>query len=208
MNDSARTHSGAGRRRKSAFLLAEQTEIIESEPSFWGGGWAERFTAHFDDPGDDHTPTPDDEIRRVVTRVIAHLPPIDRRIIKDYYVLCLSRRAIAQRRNLEEREVDIIRSRAERRLRGMLAGYVKRRFGIAVQNSDGCELCNAARRIEIDQCLSGRHPSESWGALRRRLNREYGLAIKRVQVVMSHCRYHMLTDIPPVAGDTETGGCT
>jgi len=203
MNTHSKIHTDHAAPRRRAYLLAEQTEIVDADPAFWGGGWAERFAAGFDDPVEESAPADDDDIASTVKRAVAHLPELDRLIIEDYYVFCLSRRVIAGRHDLEEREVDVTRARAERRLRVMLAEFVERKFGLAIRDQDECRLCRSVSRAAIDTLLSRRNPEESWGALRRRLNDCFGLNLKRVQEVMTHCRYHMVLKTPPEKQNTE-----
>lgn len=159
------------------------------EPPFWGAHWVTRFAAHFTK----HVTKRDrraEKITRVVNRVIEMLPDPERRMVIDYYLLCLSRKAIAGRQNLSEREVDAVRVRAERRLRGLLAGFVEERFGLRTTIDSACPYCRAPCRAEIDHELSRRDPGEAWSALRQRINTRFGLTVKRVQTLMTHCRFH------------------
>ncbi len=186
-------------RRRVAFGPQDHNGVPDKEPSFWGGDWAARFATNFTERPEKIDPRVD-EIADAVNRVIKMLPEAERRIVVDYHLLCLSRKTIADRQNIDEREVDTIRTRAERRLRGMLAGFVEQRFGLTTAIDSVCPYCRAPNREEIDGALSRRNPREAWGALRRRINGQFGLDIKRVQTLMTHCRFHGLgamLNLPP-----------
>jgi len=203
MNSNTEIHAERKKPRRRAYLLAEQAEIVDAEPAFWGGDWASRFAAGFDDPAEESSAANSDDIATAVNRAIAHLPELDRLIIEDYYVLCLSRRVIARRHDLDEHEVDVTRARAERRLRMMLTEFVERRFKLIIRSGKECVLCRSVFRAEIDALLSRRKPENPWSVLRRQLNERFGLNIKRVQAVMTHCRYHMALETPPEKQHTE-----
>jgi len=189
--------SATGRRgdRPPAFLLEDQQGITESEPSFWGGDWATRFAAHFDCPLEASIDQTADEIGRAVKQAVNTLPGLERRIIIDYYVFCFSRQVIAVRQGLDEGEVDNARARAERQLRGILAEFVERKFGLPVTGNQQCPLCRSRLRAKIDDELARNHPQKPWGVLRRHINERFGLDIKRVQTVMTHWRYHRVVQL-------------
>lgn len=155
----------------------------------WGGDWPARFAAHFSGNFEEQ-PAADGTLAETVNRVIARLPEIERRVVIDYHIMCLSRKAIADRQKITEREVDSIRARAERMLRGMLAGFVEQRFGVCTTVDSACPYCRAAARDAIDCELAARDMSEAWSSLRHRINKQFGLDVRRVQALITHCRFH------------------
>ena len=201
-NENATSSADSRTPRRTAFLLSEQADIADGERPFWGGNWAARFAANFTEPSDSGADPAADGLAAAVNAAIDNLAEIERRIILDYHILCLSRRAIALRYNLGEHEVDSVRVRAERRLQRTLARFVEMRFGLSAGQTPECPLCSSTRCTEIDDFLARRRPEDSWGALRRALNGCFGLTITRVQILMTHCRDHMLQhDTSPQPGE-------
>lgn len=175
----------------------------ENETYFWGGDWLTRFAACFSRPPEDTANPAGEKLAVIVDRAIATLPENERQIIIDYYVSCFPRRVIALRQGMTEQEVDATRARAERRLRSMLVEFVEQRFGRQVADLPTCPLCASADREQIDRRLDRHQPEQSWATLRRQINSQFGLQIKRVQTVMTHWRYHR-TPVLPTADKMES----
>ena len=175
----------------AAFIITEQTDAPDSERPFWGGDWAARFAAGFAHPPEHADDPATVKLAELVNQAIAALGEIERQIIVDYHVLCLSRRDIGLRRGLTEAEVNNVRQRAERRLKRMLARFVTQRFGPRDRKAGGCPLCVSPDRDKINQVLLDRRPRDPWAVLRREINNRFGLHVTRVQVLMTHCRDHV-----------------
>ncbi len=166
-------------------------DIADIEPSFWGGTWIEQFAAHFTTHCKKQPQRNAREHEEQIRQALAGLSPVERGVIEDYYTLCLPRHEISVRRGVCEREVDTVRAKAERRLRGLLAGYVERRFGVKTPVDSTCIICHSPHHGQIDTILRRRRPRTAWGTLRRQLNDQFGLSIRRVQVLITHCRFHV-----------------
>lgn len=170
-------------------LPLDDCGITDTQPPLWGGGWLSRFAASFSEPLEEQAGT-DDAIAETVRRAIMQLPELEQQIVIDYYILCYPRRVVARRRGLSAQDVDLHRAHAERRLRGMLAGFVKQRFGVDPPDDSICPYCRAAAREAIARELSLGGCGEAWSTLRRRLNEQFGLDVRRVQPLITHCRFH------------------
>ncbi len=165
--------------------------VADSEPPYWGRSWTERFAACFAKPPDVSETRAAEEIKQRVIEALGELPELERQIIEDYYIRCLPRRQIGARQGLAETEVNAVRAHAERKLQGLLAGYVYERFGVRTPVDSDCPLCTSPQRSHIDHLLRERTPQIAWGVLRRQMNEQFGLNIRRVQVIMTHCRFHL-----------------
>jgi hypothetical protein len=163
--------------------------ITETSPSLWGGDWLSRFAASFSESLEEQAGA-DDAVTETVRRAIMQLPELEQRVVVDYYVFCYPRRVIARHCGLSAQDVDLHRAHAERRLRRILAGFVKRRFGVDPPEDSICPYCRVAAREALARELSARGRDEAWSTLRRRLNGQFGLDVRRVQPLITHCRFH------------------
>jgi hypothetical protein len=177
-------HSFAGRP-----IPLDNCGITETSPSLWGGDWLSRFAASFSGPLEEPAGA-DDAVTETVRRAIRQLPELEQRVVLDYYIFCYPRRVIARHCGLSAQDVDLHRAHAERRLRGILAGFVKQRFGVDPPEDSVCPYCRVAAREALARELSTRSRDEAWSTLRRRLNGQFGLDVRRVQPLITHCRFH------------------
>lgn len=130
---------------------------------------------------------PDPELVEAVSEALLTLSPDLRRIICERYFEGLTIGEISERNQLAETEAISRIYEARRRLKMLLAEFVRKRWGITVEGV--CRICAHRKKEEIETILRTRRPSESWGSTCRRVERLLKERVQPPQILIAHMKH-------------------
>jgi hypothetical protein len=133
-----------------------------------------------------------DLINREVRKAVEKLRPDERRFIKMYYFEFNSYREIARKLGKKKHKLGRIHQRAIGKLRLLLAGLVKKRFCLNVEQKTDCIICSSHHREELDRLISSKKEEETYSRLIKTFKQKYGIEIKTPQAIIGHQRKHMI----------------
>lgn len=113
----------------------------------------------------------------------------ERDLIERLYFLGESTHVISRETGRPFHLLRSLHERSLKRLRGYLAGFVRREFGIAVTCKEDCPICGSDHRRQIDKILRQRDPTASWGPVLLRLREEFNLTVSAA-LLIGHEKYH------------------
>jgi hypothetical protein len=130
---------------------------------------------------------PDPEVAEAVRQALLNVSPELRRLIRERYFEGLTIGEISERNHLAERETVRRIYEAKRQLKMVLAGFVKKRWGIEVKGL--CRICTHAEREKIEAVLRTRKKTESWGSTCRKVQDLLKERIQPPQVLKAHMKH-------------------
>jgi hypothetical protein len=130
---------------------------------------------------------PDPELVEAVDKALLRLDPDLRRLIRERYFEGLTVGEISERNNLPEPQAIAGIYEAKRRLKVLLADFVRKRWGIEVTGV--CSICSHPRKEEIENALRARKSTESWGSTCRKIEQLIEERIQPPQVLKAHIRH-------------------
>jgi IS30 family transposase len=142
----------------------------------------------------DHTITEAEKrltLEYVVRNAVQNLNPIDREFIERYYFQGQSFFQIAMALGKNPDRIYNIHRRTLKRLRSLLADFAVKRYGVKINNSPDCPLCQSPHKSEIDILIKKKKKSETWKKIIRKLEENYRIRIKTPQVLIGHQKYHI-----------------
>jgi RNA polymerase sigma factor (sigma-70 family) len=148
------------------------------------GGWISAG------PGEEQRES--DSIDLEVRKAVARLRPDEKQFVELFYFQFRSYKEIARRAGKKVHKLETINSRVREKLKLLLAGFVKKRFGIAASPVSDCIICNSPDRAAIDQLIRKKRDDQTYSRLMSILRSEYGLDIRTPQVIIGHRRKHMV----------------
>jgi hypothetical protein len=133
----------------------------------------------------------DPDLVDAVKRALASLSPLERDIVSQIIYDGNSLPEIALQNGLSIGQSRAIFYEAKNRLRALLAGFVKERWGIEI--SGKCRVCLHPRKNEIDALLKRHSSRESWGNFNRRLEKAIGEKINPPAILINHLKHILVT---------------
>jgi hypothetical protein len=130
---------------------------------------------------------PDPRLVEAVDEALQSLDPSLGLLIRERYFEGLTIKEISERNSLPEPQVIAGVYEARRRLKMLLAEFVRKRWGIEVKGV--CRICTHPRRDEIEAILSSRGKNESWGVTCRRVESLLKERIQPPQVLKAHTKH-------------------
>ena len=100
--------------------------------------------------------------------------------------------AIAEHFDLSKIAVEHIKRRAVKRLRFLLAPYVKRKYGIEVKDVKVCPLCQDKR---LDEIIIKCAPYGPWGEVLRMAKRLNITGVTAASTIIFHYKNHLKEEI-------------
>lgn len=86
-------------------------------------------------------------------------------------------------------KVQVVRRRALRRLRKLLAPFVEERFGVCLPSTD-CPICASPFRREAERIIAARNREEPYSKVISELRRSFEIAIISPKTIIGHMKYH------------------
>jgi len=129
----------------------------------------------------------DPDIIKAVSEALKTLNPEIERLISERFFEGLSLTEIANRNNIDVREVVHALYEGKRQLKILLSDFVKRKWGI---RPDGiCRICSHPKRTEIEGILIKRDSSRSWGQICRAVEKATGERFQPPQILKAHIKH-------------------
>jgi hypothetical protein len=127
---------------------------------------------------------PDPAIVEAVNDAMESLDPHLRQIVFERYFEGLSIPEISARNGVEEKEVSRSLYKARRKLRTLLAAFVRDRWKIETKGI--CRICSHPQKRQIENILRKIDSSESWGEICGRIKAEIGEYFHPPQILKAH----------------------
>lgn len=129
----------------------------------------------------------DPDIIKAVTEALKRLKPETERLVRERFFEGLSLAEIADRNNIDVREVVRSLYEGKRQLKILLSDFVKRKWEIT---PDGlCRVCGHPKRTEIEEILIKRDSSQSWGKICRMVEKATGTRLQPPQILKAHIKH-------------------
>jgi hypothetical protein len=113
----------------------------------------------------------------------------EREIVERIHYMGQTYREISEKSGRAIRRLELLHSRAIRRLRKELRPLVKELYGIEPP-SPKCAICRSPMREEIDRILDEHDVRRSLRTVMRQLRDEYGLLLRTPHTLIGHKKYH------------------
>jgi hypothetical protein len=134
----------------------------------------------------------DDSINHEVRKAIAKLSPEEKQFVQFFYFEFRSYQEISNRLKKKVHKLERIHERALGKLRILLVGFVKGRFGLEVPQSTDCVICRSPFRRQLEELIKNKRKEETYSHLIRIFKEKYRIQIKTPQVIIGHKRKHMV----------------
>lgn len=129
----------------------------------------------------------DPDIIEAVSEALKTLDPETERLIRERFFEGLSLNEIANRNNIDVREVVRSLYEGNRQLKILLSDFVKRKWGIKPNGI--CRICGHPKRTEIEGILNKRDNSRSWGQVCRAVEKATGERFQPPQILKAHIKH-------------------
>jgi hypothetical protein len=131
------------------------------------------------------------DIRRAVQEALQKLPEQEREFIKQFYFMGRSYREISELSGRPLHKLEALHQRAIKKLRRLLGGFVRERFGIEPDTEKDCLLCRSKYVEQINRLIAGRDKTATWKPVMKILREKYNLRVTSQQVLIGHEKYHI-----------------
>ena len=125
----------------------------------------------------------------MIRREVMALPDPHRQVIIMYHFENAEIDQIAREMNVSESDICRFLDEGLRLLQRRLIESVHKRWPKRFRQK--CPICNHPRRKEIDQLLTSRKPTNSWGKTNRAIKRRFGCTFNPPFVMINHLKYHI-----------------
>jgi hypothetical protein len=129
------------------------------------------------------------ELASKVREALNELTAVERITIERHDFEGLSFAKIAAELEWPYSKVLIVRRRALRRLRKVLAPYVQERFGVSLPSLD-CPICISPLRREAENTIAERKREESYSKVISQLRHDCKITIISPKTIIGHMKYH------------------
>ncbi|MEE9555152.1 MAG: sigma-70 family RNA polymerase sigma factor [candidate division Zixibacteria bacterium] len=129
----------------------------------------------------------DPEIIEAVTEALKRLPPETERLIRERFFEGLSLSEIAERSDIDFKEVVRAIYEGKRQLKILLSEFVKRRWGIKPEGI--CRVCGHPKRKEIERIVIKCNRSRSWGEICAAVEKATGERFHPPQILKAHIKH-------------------
>lgn len=134
------------------------------------------------------------EIRARVRDAVMRLSRLEQEFVQLFWFEGRRLVEISELLGIRPHNLDGFNRRILKKLKRMLSGYVRERFGINEPIGRNCVICSHPRRHEIDAVLLTKKPEETCSRVSRELKRRFGLTALTPQTIIGHIKYHIGTE--------------
>lgn len=131
-----------------------------------------------------------ERIIEAVNEAVSQMGEQEREFVVLYYVMGRNCRQIAEDSGRAMYKLEALHTRVVKQLRTLLADFVSEEFGIKVDRTNTCLICNSPFRAEIDQLLSLKKEDETWRESIKVIKESYQIRIKTPQTLIGHIKFH------------------
>jgi len=129
------------------------------------------------------------ELASKVREALDELTAVERVAIERHDFEGLSLVSIAAELGWPCSRVQVVRRRALRRLRKVLAPFVQERFGVSLPSTD-CPICASPFRRDAERIIAARKREEPYSKVISRLRHDFKIAIISPKTIIGHTKYH------------------
>ena len=130
------------------------------------------------------------QIRQKVAGALEHLSREEKEFITRFYYMGQSYREISEKSGRAVHKLAALHTRALKRLKALLGGFVAEKFDIDTGKALSCPLCASRFCREIDQIIDQRGPKATWKPVMKLLKERFGIKVRSPQLLIGHVRYH------------------
>ncbi len=131
-----------------------------------------------------------ERINIAVQSAAAQLSENEREFLARFYNMGESYRQMSEKSGRTIHSLESLHKRAKRKLRKLLAKFVREEFGVIASTALNCPICLSTDRPEIDRLLAEHQTSNTWRKELRQLREKYGLVAVTPQTIIGHQKYH------------------
>jgi len=129
------------------------------------------------------------ELASKVREALGELTAVERVTIERHDFEGLSLVSIAAELEWPCSRVQVVRRRALRRLRKVLAPFVQERFGVFPPSTD-CPICASPFRRDAERIIAARKRDEPYSKVISQLRHDFRIAIISPKTIIGHMKYH------------------
>ncbi len=131
-----------------------------------------------------------ERVNIAVQSAAAQLSENEREFLARFYNMGESYRQMSEKSGRTIHSLESLHNRAKRKLRKLLAKFVREEFGVVASAAVNCPICLSIDRTEIDRLLAEHQPASTWRKELRILREKYGLSTVTPQTIIGHQKYH------------------
>lgn len=131
-----------------------------------------------------------ERINIAVQAAAAQLSENEREFLARFYNMGESYRLLSEKSGRTIHSLESLHNRAKRKLRKLLAKFVREEFGVIASPAVSCPICRSTDRPEIDRLLAEHEPANTWRNELKLLRTKYGLTAVTPQTIIGHQKYH------------------
>lgn len=124
-----------------------------------------------------------------VRNALRALSGLERHVVERHNFEGRSFVQIADELVTSKSHVKAIHRRARKRLRKILAPFVKQRFGLRPRAGQ-CPICLSHYRRSAERVVRRRRPEESFAVVIKELRERFGIVVKSPKTIIGHVKYH------------------
>jgi hypothetical protein len=136
---------------------------------------------------DHRSPNPDPVLLSRVNEALEQLAPEYRELLRMRYYDGVPLRDIASALDKSDKEVKGLLYEAKRQMKILLAGFVRKRWGVETEGI--CGICSHAQRNIIEKILSNKVSGESWRKINDRIFKAIGERFQPPQILKAHIKH-------------------
>jgi hypothetical protein len=131
-----------------------------------------------------------DKVRSAMTRLTEE----EREFIARFYFMGQTYQDLSKATGRAEHKLSSLHKRSIRKIRRLLADYVRSEFGLSSEGFRPCSLCSSEHLNEINELIRNRDRTATWRGVMRELNERFGIRVRTPQLLIGHERYHMISN--------------
>ncbi|HKK21775.1 MAG TPA: sigma factor-like helix-turn-helix DNA-binding protein [candidate division Zixibacteria bacterium] len=133
----------------------------------------------------------DSGIAEKVRSAMNSLTDEEQEFIARFYFMGQTYQDLSEATGRAEHKLSSLHKRCIRKIRRLLADYVRSEFGLSSGGIGTCALCVSEHLKEINKLIRNRDRTATWRGVMRELNERFGIRVRTPQLLIGHERYHM-----------------
>jgi len=130
-----------------------------------------------------------------VRAAIRRLDPDQQELVGQLYYFGRTIPELAAATGSSRSRLEAQHDRIKRRLRVLLADFVRRRYGIGAAERRSCPICDQPRADAIDRHIAAKRPAHTRRPIMRAIREKTGLDLRSPHALIGHTRYHLLVEM-------------
>ncbi len=126
-----------------------------------------------------------------VNDVVDSLDPDEADFIRRFYLQGMPYRVISELTGRADYRLEAVHSRALKKLRNRLSGFLSDRFQINIETEADCPLCSHSQTEPINRLIRAKPKEETWKKIINILKTKYQIKIGTPQIIIGHVKYHI-----------------